>query len=240
LFIEVLLTSTEQPPANGVLQIKVDGGASSGCVGAVGVEVDLQPDSSSGSIVRYTFASKSALKDDLLWSTDTGLCQLQNVRIPSIPLGGQRRVTLRFFDSSGRVISKGSIAESIPMDANAAAFKKTHTVSLVREPSVTLGTLILQFIDPHTLPAATRYVYLETASVEPGKEPFALASFRHTGSTPPTFVVFSGIPTGPNRSLRVIPLDDSFNTLGEWSEVYSLPVTLTGANASVRSTPKRK
>jgi hypothetical protein len=172
----------------------------------------------------------------------------QGISLPSIPYGGDRKITIQGFDSTGKSVALGS-SRTFRLEASGRDIETTIPLLLERgctkfdavnfrceagnQTQLSLNTLIVEFPLNGPVPIGTKKLLFQLVKDQqnPQDEPVRRISIE-SGEALPTFLILADIPASDSRSFTIHALDAGNVELKKWTGTYKLPSTSLPSNST--------
>lgn len=229
--------------------ILIDEGQSFPCVGAFRFAFVLEALEQGQDALTSEKASDSFQPGSLYWNEATGKCQLPDgILLKNIPYGGNRKITINTYDSSGQAISLGS-SPTFLLEASGSNVQNRVTVSLIRgcrdfdpvqgvcgqRQNVGLGTLIVRF-DQTKSPVPVGTSSLVFVLPESNGLPKQEWTVPLSDGTLPSFLIISNVPSATDRAFSMHALSGNKETK-RWGGNYTIAPNPGPGNATFRLVP---
>lgn len=226
--------------------IRIDEGANYPCLGVYRFTfvVDaLEEDQEDLANERVTIPAPT--EADLFWKAD-GTCQIpKGILLKNIPYGGQRKLIIQGYDSSGLLVASGrsptfkleprgdDVKDLIAMDF-VRGCRQFDAVKCIDSQPVALGTLVISFPTATPIPKQSQSLFFQSPAVQDKGLPAISRTVKFQSNDRPTSIILTGIPESPSRTYTIHALDLNQQEVQRWSGNYTTPAPLVAANATIR------
>ncbi|MCB9638321.1 MAG: hypothetical protein H6727_05340 [Myxococcales bacterium] len=162
---------------------------------------------------------------DLFWNSQSGSCQIPPIPLKQIPYGGERKLTIVTYDSSGRSVSNGS-TPAFQVEKSGDNIQSAVTLSLARRQNMTTGTLIIRFTND--VPATAKRLQFVIKAQGDAKEENLFVTMIDN-QPKPKFVILTNVPFANGRTVFARALDGA-QALVASSEELSYTIEASSAD----------
>jgi len=185
------------------------------CVGVISFAFELEALEAGQEAIVSQQDAKDAIDTALFWNISTGQCQRLDagIALKEIPYGGERKLTIKGLDSSGRLVSLGTSPPFL-LEASGDAVVDQVNMDLVRgcrafnangdctsPEQIGYGTLIIRF-PIGALPAQTNTILFQLEP-DPKQTPANFEVRVQVGSTLPGFLILANVPAASGRKYTI-------------------------------------
>lgn len=205
--------------------IRVEEKADLPCVGVYQMEFTVEKLTEQQEEIVNAKFTEGFQPTDLFWDSQTGKCQIPPIPLKQIPYGGERKLTIVTYDSTGRSVSNGS-TPAFQVEKSGDNIQSAVTLSLGRRQGVATGTLIIRFAND--IPEAAKRLQFVLKALGDAKEENLFVRLID-GQPKPKFAILTNIPFANNRLVFARALDAGQNQIAG-SEELSYTIEQSGAD----------
>lgn len=183
------------------------------CLGLNHIEFTVEALSENQDAIVQKKAAEGFQNAQLFWNTTTGKCQLSNgILLKQIPYGGERKLTILGYDSSGTYAVASGSSSPFLVEASGNEVQTEITMQISRKADIKPGTVIIRF--DNTLPAASAQIEA-LFQAHQGLPEDRRSIKLQTSEALPKFLILSNLPLGQERPGQLLVLDKDGKTIAQ-------------------------